>query len=72
MRVPLEMRVELEEWKDAAVIANNLSRLALTLGEMAAAVGCAEQAMTYADRTGDPVVLISMRTHYAWVTGTSL
>ena len=53
MRAALEMRVKQTEWKHAAMDASNLSELELTLGEVAGAVGDAEQSVTYADRSGD-------------------
>jgi len=53
MRVSGEMDVKVEEWIGAALSYSNLSELELTLGEVAGAVGDAEQAVTYADRGGD-------------------
>jgi tetratricopeptide (TPR) repeat protein len=53
MRAGLEVRVKQEVWKSAAINASNLSELELTLGEVAGAVGDAEQSVTYADRSGD-------------------
>ncbi len=53
MRAGLEMGVKQENWKGAAIRASNLSELELTLGEVAGAVGDAEQSVTYADRSGD-------------------
>ena len=53
MRAALEMGVKQENWKSAAARASNLSELELTLGEVAGAVGDAEQSVTYADRSGD-------------------
>ena len=53
MRAGLEMRVKQENWKEAAISANNLSKLELTLGEVAGAVGDAEQSVSHADRSGD-------------------
>jgi tetratricopeptide (TPR) repeat protein len=53
MRANLKMRVEREEWQHAPSSASNLSELELTLGEVAGAVGDAEQSVTYADRSGD-------------------
>jgi hypothetical protein len=47
------MGVQQENWKSAAARASNLSELKLTLGEVAGAVGDAEQSVTYADRSGD-------------------
>jgi len=56
-RVSMEMDIEREEWKGAAVSANNLSELELTRGEVAAAVAAGEQAVTYADRSGEEAFL---------------
>jgi tetratricopeptide (TPR) repeat protein len=53
MRAGLKMRIKQEVWKSAAIIASNLSELELTLGEVAGAVGDAEQSVTHADRSGD-------------------
>jgi hypothetical protein len=53
MRVGVKNFVTRQDWKQAAAQASNLSELELTLGEMAAAVGTAEQCVTYADRSGD-------------------
>ena len=53
MRVSGEMDVKVEQWKGAAISYSNLSELELTLGEVAGAVGDAEQSVTYADRSGD-------------------
>ncbi len=53
MRATMGINASKSEWKNAAISAGNLSELELTLGEMAAAVGDAEQSVTYADRSGD-------------------
>jgi tetratricopeptide (TPR) repeat protein len=53
MRTVTKMTAELGEWENAAIDASNLSELELTLGEVAKAVGDAEQSVTYADRSGD-------------------
>ena len=45
MRAGLEMDVKQEDWKNAAIRASNLSELELTLGEVAGAVGDAEQSV---------------------------
>ena len=67
MRAGLEMRIKQQDWKreewmQAAISASNLSELELTLGEVATAVEHAEQAMTYADCGGDPVLRTLSRT----------
>ncbi|MGH8614532.1 MAG: SEFIR domain-containing protein, partial [Gammaproteobacteria bacterium] len=53
MRAALEMGVKQEDWRNVAQGASNLSDLELTLGEIAGAVGDAEQAVSHADRSGD-------------------
>ncbi|MBI5385631.1 MAG: DUF4062 domain-containing protein [Verrucomicrobia bacterium] len=65
MRVSGEMDVKVEEWKGAAISYSNLSELELTLGEVAGAVGDAEQSMTYADRSGDAFQRMGKRTTHA-------
>ncbi|GDY19195.1 hypothetical protein LBMAG56_05400 [Verrucomicrobiota bacterium] len=65
MRAGLEMRIKQEVWKSAAIIASNLSELELTLGEVAGAVGDAEQSVTYADRSGDASQRMINRTTHA-------
>lgn len=62
MRAGLEMRIEQENWKQAAISANNLSELELTLGEVAGAVGDAERAVGFADRSGDAFQRYARRT----------
>jgi tetratricopeptide (TPR) repeat protein len=53
MRAGLNMNVTQEDWRNAAQAANNTSELELTAGEVARAVQYAEQAVTYADRSGN-------------------
>ncbi len=53
MRAGYEGYKEQSDWRRAAMLASNLSELELTLGEVAGAVGDAEQSVTYADRSGD-------------------
>ena len=65
MRAGLEMGVKQEDWKNAAISASNLSELELTLGEVAGAVGDAEQSVTYADRSGDAFQRMATRTTHA-------
>jgi nucleoside phosphorylase/tetratricopeptide (TPR) repeat protein len=65
MRAALEMRVNAENWREAATSASNLSELELTLGELAAAVRDAEQAVAYADRRGDAFPSIGHCTTHA-------
>lgn len=53
MRAGLEMRVKQENWKSAAIIANNLSQLELILGRLTEALTDAEHSVNYADQSGD-------------------
>ena len=59
----LKMTVKRETWKQAAQAASNLSEL--ELGEVAGAVGDAEQSVTYADRSGDGFWQMAARTAHA-------
>ncbi|MEO8382804.1 MAG: hypothetical protein ABI779_24310 [Acidobacteriota bacterium] len=65
MRAGLEIYITQENWNNAAISASNLSELELTLGELAVAVGDAEQCVTYADRSGDVFRRLSSRTTHA-------
>ena len=53
MRGCVDVAVKRGDFGNAAAGASNLSELELTLGEVAGAVGDAEQSVTYADRSGD-------------------
>ncbi len=53
MRAGLNGAVRLEDWKNAAAGASNLSELELTLGRMAAAVQDGEQAVVFTDHSGE-------------------
>lgn len=71
MRLGLAVRVRTEDWTNAAIQANNLSELELTLGNVTKAVADAEEAVAYAQRSGDPYWMMGTRTtnaealHYA-------
>jgi hypothetical protein len=65
IRAGLETSVKQEAWESAAIRASNLSELELTLGEVAGAVGDAEQSVTYADRSGDAFQRMGKRTTHA-------
>jgi hypothetical protein len=65
MRAGLPIEVKREDWRNAAIRASNLSELELTLGEVAGAVGDAEQSVTYASRIGDAFEQIVNRTTHA-------
>ncbi|MFM8726634.1 MAG: hypothetical protein ACKON9_16095, partial [Planctomycetaceae bacterium] len=53
MRAGLEMRVQQQNWKNAAISASNLSQLQVSLGLLDAGVKDGQQAVEYADRSGD-------------------
>jgi hypothetical protein len=65
MRASLAMSVEQKDWQNAAINASNLSELELTLGDVASAVKDAEQAVTYAERSGDAVERLIERCNHA-------
>lgn len=62
MRVGLNMRIEQENWGEAARVASNLSELEVTLGRLPEAVADARRAITFADRSGDAFQKMSKRT----------
>lgn len=61
MRAGLEMQVQQQDWKSAAVAASNLSELELTLGRLPDAVSDARQSITHADQSGDAGQRMSKR-----------
>ena len=65
MQVALGMAVEQKTWKNAAIVAGNLSELELTLGEVSAAVATGEQSVTFADRSGNEFQRMGNRTTHA-------
>jgi hypothetical protein len=65
VRVSMEMDVEREDWKGAAISASNLSELQLTLGEVAAVVPSGEASIEHADRSGDAFERLVNRTTLA-------
>jgi len=65
MRAGLELRVKQERWKNAAIVAGNLSELELTLGEVVKAERDAAQSVTYADLGVDWEQRMIMRTTHA-------
>jgi hypothetical protein len=62
MRVPVKMAEDAENWRAAAVRANNLSELEVTLGRLGWAVADGRRAMDFADRSGNPFEKIVTRT----------
>jgi len=65
MRAGLDMGIRHKNWKTCAPRASNLSELELTLGQVATAVGHAEQSVTYADRSDDKFWKMASRTTHA-------
>ena len=51
MQAGLQRRVAQENWRDAAQVANNLSELHLTLGDVAEAIAMAGKSVNHADRS---------------------
>jgi len=62
LRATVELMEKLDESKQVAIAAGNLSELELTLGEVAGAVADAEQSVTYADRSSDAFWKMGTRT----------
>ncbi len=65
MRAGLQMYIKQENWNGAARVANNLSELELTLGDVAEAVGDAGHSVTYADRSDSAFTWMAFRTTHA-------
>jgi tetratricopeptide (TPR) repeat protein len=61
----LEIHVKLEDWKNAAMAANNLSELMLTRGELEQAVDYGRKSVEYADKSKDDFQRMSRRTTLA-------
>jgi hypothetical protein len=53
MLAALKMRAEQEDWKNAAIVASNLSELQLSLGVLDAAVTDGQLSVRHADQSGD-------------------
>jgi tetratricopeptide (TPR) repeat protein len=62
MRETLEINADAEQWKNAAVVASNLSGLEVTLGRLGDAVADARRAIDLADRSGDLFQRMGKRT----------
>ena len=62
MHAVLEMRVQRQDWKNAAINAGNLSELEMTLGRFPDAVTDARQSITHADQSGDAFWRMGTRT----------
>ena len=65
MQAGLELRKRQEAWKNAAIIAGNLSELRLTLGDVAAAVEVGVESVELAERSQDVFRRVANRTSHA-------
>ena len=68
MRASVSFHIKQEKWENASVESGNLSELLLTIGRIAGedgAVAAAEEAVTFADRSGDAFQRIVLRTTHA-------
>jgi tetratricopeptide (TPR) repeat protein len=65
MQAGLGADIALEDWIDAARVANNLSGLYLTIGDIALALEYANQSVDLADRSGDAFLRMAMWTTLA-------
>jgi tetratricopeptide (TPR) repeat protein len=65
MRASLNACVWMQDWKGAAIRANNISELHLALGDVAEAVAMGEANVEYADRSEDVPRRIGSRTTWA-------
>lgn len=65
LRAGLEARLSLENWKDAAAAAGNLSELYLTIGDLPQSLASAKQSIELADRSEDIFQRLSKRTRLA-------
>ncbi len=62
MQAGLNMRIQQEDWKEAAADASNLSELFLAIGEIAQAVAAGQQSVDLADRSGEACECLVKRT----------
>ena len=65
MRSSFAMLVQQENWQQAATNAGNLAELVQTLGDLTRAVQYAQQAVSHAERSGEPFLRIAMRATHA-------
>ncbi|HEX3128919.1 MAG TPA: TIR domain-containing protein [Thermoanaerobaculia bacterium] len=65
MEEALRRAVDLENWRNGAAGASNLSQLTLTLGEVARAVSFGQQSVDLADRSDDAFLRMATRTELA-------
>jgi ATP/maltotriose-dependent transcriptional regulator MalT len=65
MRLAVENYIARERWKNAAIAAGNLSELFLTRGELGEALTFAQQSVELADKSGDAVQRMLLRTTLA-------
>ncbi|MBA1341055.1 MAG: hypothetical protein C5S40_02850 [ANME-2 cluster archaeon] len=62
LKAGLKANIALEDWNNAARLANNLSELYLTIGDIALALDYANKSVDLADKSGDAFERMVMRT----------
>ncbi|MDX2481362.1 MAG: toll/interleukin-1 receptor domain-containing protein [Desulfuromusa sp.] len=65
MKVGLKIRINEENWLEAARDTGNLSQLQLTQGNLKEALNWAKQSVTFADRSGDDSQIVARRSTLA-------
>jgi tetratricopeptide (TPR) repeat protein len=65
LQVGLEADIALKDWKNAAISANNISELYLTIGDIALALEYANKSVDLADKSGDAFQRMARRTTLA-------
>lgn len=66
MKAGLKMFIEQKNWKESARESSNLSELYLTLGDVASAQKYGAQSVTFADRSGDALLMKNHRATQAF------
>ena len=65
LQAGLESRISLQDWKNAAISAGNLSGLYLTIGDLRQSLSYARRAVELADRSGDSFERMGSRSRLA-------
>ncbi len=65
MRVSFDLLIATEDWGEAAILAGNLIELQLTLGDVTGAITAANEAVGYADHSGDGFQCLARRADLA-------
>ena len=64
-RAALRMFKEATDWRNAAIVARNLSQTEKLVGNVGVALAAAKQAVTYADHSGDEFEIVVERVNHA-------